>query len=795
MGATQMSTHFLESSLQDLDHRKMQRYIAEQGMHYIENQDIVPVLGVTGMGKSTLISVMLGAYFETVEDEDGGSTLQIQSTVRTPSTSSGYESKTLQVAIFKPNKIFSNFTFVDTAGLLDSRGAEEKLWSINCTGTMFRLAKSVKAIIICFDGPSSIPWSRNLRKAYSEANIDIYDLLKSIEGIQKSLVFVIKNHDPRKNKKQYNAYCTKFLKQLREDEAKMKSKMQTQKAKMKMEKKSQEEAKMKKKTQGQEAKILDQEIGMQEKKAGMRDQETGMRDQETGMRDQETWMPDQETGMPDQETGMPNQEASQLDKKRLKEIKANIFVFTAFVESLKAGRVIFADPFGKPACDKLRNEVNACICSCQELSSSQLQSAPLNQGAGRFAEVLATVALNYSMLLKSRLRAYKKLYRVINNLKVEFESIDNGWEAYKKSCIDRNNEALRDLKGRRERLEREISTYSHSLTICTLEETKVYDSDGFFWCTASYSYDRGVPFVNIDVRQSQSGTVRWTQKDNNNGSARADIESALGRRVDMDFIVKVREKDHPSTITRIRSLTAELRRVDNVKVELENLIRRYQAANNKDSLKDIVGNRKRYWEEILDQTKEELEREIPTGDVLEYKLTRDHVRVGLYHLLSILQRKKALRSAPAGKISIEEFLQDCSEYEEWKRSKDIRKHVRQECQEVQKEDMRLSETQKPTLDPFQQPPRAYPDRKNCKGMDCKNDRVQDWGYEEVSTFVQGLGKGKHWGIIAGMLRVDEIDGVSLQSYTSAETLREDYPDMKKPHARTLAKEISKLFTS
>jgi len=70
--------------------------------------------------------------------------------------------------------------------------------------------------------------------------------------------------------------------------------------------------------------------------------------------------------------------------------------------------------------------------------------------------------------------------------------------------------------------------------------------------------------------------------------------------------------------------------------------------------------------------------------------------------------------------------------------------------------------------------------------------IKDWTVNDVFHFVSTLNTAPWWKQYADVLKIDEVDGETLLMYRCPKALREDYPVIKKGHARMLQSAINKL---
>jgi len=68
-------------------------------------------------------------------------------------------------------------------------------------------------------------------------------------------------------------------------------------------------------------------------------------------------------------------------------------------------------------------------------------------------------------------------------------------------------------------------------------------------------------------------------------------------------------------------------------------------------------------------------------------------------------------------------------------------------------------------------------------------KMAEWDCDEVFEFVKDIGDHKCWEHYATKLRDEEVDGLTLKVYVNFNDIIEDYPGIKKGHARVLAGSI------
>uniref|UniRef100_A0A7S2TQE8 U-box domain-containing protein n=1 Tax=Lotharella oceanica TaxID=641309 RepID=A0A7S2TQE8_9EUKA len=87
--------------------------------------------------------------------------------------------------------------------------------------------------------------------------------------------------------------------------------------------------------------------------------------------------------------------------------------------------------------------------------------------------------------------------------------------------------------------------------------------------------------------------------------------------------------------------------------------------------------------------------------------------------------------------------------------------------------------------------RAYKNER--RGPTWKSKALEEWGPEDVGDYIRARGKAACWGEYAKTLVNEEVDGSTLLSYQDLDALLEDFPLIKRPHARNLSLGIRNLI--
>lgn len=158
----------------------------------------VIVLGPQGSGKSTFISIQLGAQYERcrieVESEIDGEKFKevmrvlklVQTDKRIPQTSSGFTSWTLNPALYK-----DTYDYIDTAGLNEDRTEMHRTWVTWNVSMLFSTLPMIKCVVMVID-------FRTLAAGRAHAIRDLARSLTNVLGtgdcnrpFYESMIFVV----------------------------------------------------------------------------------------------------------------------------------------------------------------------------------------------------------------------------------------------------------------------------------------------------------------------------------------------------------------------------------------------------------------------------------------------------------------------------------------------------------------------------------------------------------------------------------------------------------------------------
>jgi len=161
---------------------------------------VVLVVGPMGAGKSTNIGIQVGAkykkYKEWSEEEQMNLDryAKLQSDERTPQTSDGFTSKTLNIGLYPAQAKYGGFGYLDSAGIDEDRGQDYRIWTRWSLGMAFKVLRQIKCVMLVLDynSVSSVSRGKNVRDV-AKALSTVIGTGSQTELFYKSMIFLFTN--------------------------------------------------------------------------------------------------------------------------------------------------------------------------------------------------------------------------------------------------------------------------------------------------------------------------------------------------------------------------------------------------------------------------------------------------------------------------------------------------------------------------------------------------------------------------------------------------------------------------
>jgi|GEM_PF-4880490 len=527
---------------------KFKQFLAGHTLQQLAGKSGVLVLGEMGVGKSTTISIQLGAIWERrLSDENRPFYALVSSETYTPKTSSGVTSTTLNIHAYPDPK--SNLLYIDTAGLNENRGKEEELWTGNNLDLLFSVVNEFKSIVVVID----------YGKTFSGRDEGIQNLVKILsrvtmnnESFYDSMVFVITNGYELGNKISINGITAK--------------------------------------ANGMIAEFKNREIEL------IRTLNNRYPAAEHLVNMNILPVPDlfvrphfNPEAVPEED--LKNLETLQNAQKLLKAITAN-----------RGQGIVLSYPDNQEACQRIRQELLEKIQHTPAMRRETLQRIRGNQIIDTrllFLNVLSSLASKFQPKLSENRALLRNIVNYCQKERALLDSINRNWEVVKRNLTNQKGREIRTRQDSINQQNSEIERLKSSTNLTVLEEHHILKErkGGFFAAlnylmgqskaNANYEYT-GQTFVSYHVSSTSDFEYIEHLSDPNKGKLQLEFISHNGFDLNLKVIINVYEKDLPATKERIRLIKQEKEISENQLDRLETLKTEIESVENQQQLYDVV---------------------------------------------------------------------------------------------------------------------------------------------------------------------------------------------------------------
>ena len=515
------------SESMDLD--KVKLFLAGHSLPALKDKSAVLVIGPMGFGKSTTIAIQQGAIFE--KNQEGRGFELVHSDVYTPKTSAGFTSMTLNVGAYEDTE--SGLLYLDTAGLDEDRGDEEKLWTKSSLHFVFTLLREIKAILVMVDYSAALDGGRG--KALADLAEEIYKVTVGEQIFYDSMIFVVT--------KAYKHGAALTSEDVVKDAKRMLSEYEKKE-------KNEHDRLARLYPVSHTSKVVKSMLDGISRITGAGESGRVLFDAS---------------------------KVSERDLEKLHKLAATKLFLETFVKQDK--NLIISYPNGIKKCQALRRKVNLAINSAQPIGKDILNSVKeekIEDNRLQLLNLLARTASNFHASLSLRVSLTNKFCEALDKKSSVLKAISYDWVLARETLLEQKlrrikpiQDEIRDKDCERKRLMTSDSRIVHK------DEHIVESASGFWWwwlwrtnnLQSTYRYN-GIPFTHYDLSGQYS---RACEKFNQQTEGQLEIEFTADHRSSLNVRVKVfaREKDLPATKERVSKLHGDILEREKQLKELE----------------------------------------------------------------------------------------------------------------------------------------------------------------------------------------------------------------------------------
>ena len=475
----------------------------------------------------------------------------LRSSQETPVVSNKMQSQTLNVKCWRDKQ--SGIIYLDTAGMFENRGEEEKLWTKYCNSMIYSMVGGVQAIVITISYKAIFDSIRG--NEYAQFAEEVMDVTMGNRELYNSMVFLITNirtQDGDVEPAWLVADIKEFIKGIKSTVKTIMIKLGKDYPTLMPNKKFDETAAA---AAGdhrlKELEDLDNRIALLEQ-----------------MKDESRFV----LSNPDGET-----KCSSIRNELLRKIH------------------------GRSVPTQVLNE------HCQSNSD---YSFPIQT----VASLLVGDQLNDVSELARLLRDEDK--RLSSPEMADLVASDeNSWKSVRDSLIDQKNTDIDNLRVEVKTKKAKKTKLEESMDKVAIDEEHIRKkfTTNFLYCeflvgalTASDDYNyRGQPFVSYKFDGEKFGTKdKVVEKEK--GKLAATFTSENGHNLDVNVSVMVYRKDHPSTIQMVARLKREIDALEDEIKKIKRTIRSYNAASNRQAFVNVVDSAGRETKEQIKKLEDHL---------------------------------------------------------------------------------------------------------------------------------------------------------------------------------------------
>ncbi len=601
----------------EYDKFKFKEFLTGHNLHNLRNISGVLVVGPMGAGKSTGIAIQLGAIYKKNPEKKGY--LLERAGTYTPATSDGYTSKTLNIGSYEDSE--SQLMYLDTAGLDEHRGKEEKLWTKSSLDLLFSIVREIKAVVVFLDYAVTFgARAEGFRRLADE----IFKVTMGAEIFYQSMVFVVTNG--------YDGSRKISIQDLVDDAASMLQEMIIQEYEFKV------------------SLARRFPLGRTERAAMAVAGMVGSTSNEADT------------------TGFNINLVPEEDKQHLGKLGATRKLLETFVAS--SDKLVLSYPDGRIACQEIREKLLHKIRSTQVISRTTLVNIGRTLIPGNrllLQNLLSSIASDYlRMGLTEEATLLSTLTENYQRKHDDLDAIERDWESVKRHLITVKEQSIKAKKVELGVKQEECDRLKKSLTPMVHREDPILkeSSSGFLglkwlfrqaYSTEEYAYE-GLPFLGY----SFSGDDHFESKVESkplDGILKIKFTSNHGYDLNLKVRINMYEKDLPATIERVALLETEIQTRETEITVLQRSLMILGSVTSKEQLEKEITKENTALERRVQEV------EVKFEPLLSPRTTcRERDAVNKLEIIFSLLRESGMQHpslSTANRNSIDEFLTTC----------------------------------------------------------------------------------------------------------------------------------------
>lgn len=622
---------------------KFKQFLVGSSLEKLKGKSAVLLLGRMGSGKSTTITVQLGGEYELKYNEakQKKERILVHSPTETPKTSDGITSTTLNINSYLDET--NQLLYIDTAGLNESRGEEEKIWTRSSLRVLFSSVRELKAVVLPINYPVIFCGDRD--EGIQKLSEVLADIGIHNDQFYNSMIFLIKNGRDEEGEKitissliaQINQMCAELKRRENDLILRLNNRFPLSATDI--------------------AKLLAVEATGKIKSSNCR---------------------------------FDVKEVSRKAKNDLDNLHflQNSQVLLSTMAANQGSKILLAYPNSPEECREMKKDLLVRILNNTPLSRDLLQTIQNQHDSDAnliFLNILCDLATSYLSDLSAELLLLEKLNKAYAQNKKILDAIERNWQEVRHQLVEQKKQEIIDertvLDTQKEeirRLEASIKKVVHVNPKMPAEVCAEKKGGAFWWvlylgsaavAEKSYTYS-DQPFVERRIH-GENYEIVDEQSDSDKGKLEIKFRSSNGYDLNLKVEIMVYEKDLPATKTRVFFLKQENTKIEGRIATLRESITSLKSINNKKELYDEVTKENEELRSELELAANKFKNPLGSEEESEW-----HAVKALERIFLLLENLKIIHPnlSDPNKATIKDFLKKCSEISK-EASKDLLQRI------------------------------------------------------------------------------------------------------------------------